>query len=225
MLARPTILSLLRDKQLSTPIRERIAFGSSTLMLSKSAEWDLELLSLLRDEQLDAFLCSKIVLGLLEAGRYWLAGSVWLEREERKKQEKQVTQRLLSMLKSEPSGTYLYDSLVLAIAARGEPVVKRNVLLLLKERRYPSDFSAFYSVIKILEDQKLVPDLLSLLTDRQQSSDLRQVVASTLEGLIDDNETTAQLASYVPRLYIDNAIYDSLWRLSRRTGVKIPMRT
>jgi hypothetical protein len=47
------------------------------------------------------------------------------------------------------------------------------------------------------------------------------LVASALESLIDDDETTAQLASYVPRLYIDEDIYGSLWRLSRRTGVKI----
>ena len=79
-------------------------------------------------------------------------------------------------------------------------------------------------MINSLKDQKFVPDLLSLLTDWQQPYGLRSAVVSALESLIDDDETTAHLTSYVPRLYIDETIYGSLWRLSRRRGVKIPAR-
>ena len=107
----------------------------------------------------------------------------------------------------------------------GERSVVPELLKLLSNQQVDKDVRGrIAAALGTLGERSVVPDLLKLLSNEQVNTDVRRRIADALGTLVQDEASVHALLALLHTTDIKDDIYDTLWNVSRRIGVRVVVR-
>ncbi|RAQ96808.1 HEAT repeat domain-containing protein [Thermogemmatispora tikiterensis] len=230
----PQLLRLLADERLPLPLRHAIAAA-----LARLGERSLipQLLGLLDNEYIDRSVryATAVALGylgersviplLLElladeevelpvreaiAGALGHLGERW------------VVPQLLTLLADRRRGSWMREAIARTLGNLGERSVGPYLLALLSDEEVELPVRCTIAhTLGQLGERSIVPQLLHLLCREEEDKYLRRALAEALGQLAQDQETLQTLTGLLQDADIADAVYEALWRISRRLGVRL----
>ena len=187
------LLSLLSDERIDPDVRASIA-GALGILGEKSVVPPL--LSLLPDERIDPAVRWRIVDALISLG------------------DQTIIPHLRALLPNEKIDSSVRWMVAEALESlTGEREEKREITAN-GERRMEQ-------VLSSLDDRSRVPQLLALLTDERLEPSVSGRMLEALESLGDDRAAVEGLAALLDREDIGSRVYEALFRVSQRAGMRV----
>jgi HEAT repeat protein len=198
----PDLLRLLADEQVDESVRKSIADALGTLG-ERSVIPDL--LRLLADEQVDGSVRWRIAVALGMLG------------------EHSVIPDLMRLLADEQVNEYVRLIITEALRTLGEHSVIPDLMRLLADEQvneYVRENIAH--ALGMLGERSVIPDLMRLLADEQVGQFVRKSIVFSIERFANDETTAHSLATLLLQgTNVADAVYEALWAVSRRAGVRV----
>jgi HEAT repeat protein len=188
------LLALLPDEKIDPAVRASIA-GALGILGEKSVV--PQLLSLLPDERIDPSVRWKIVDALSSLG------------------EKTIIPHLRALLPDEKIDSSVRWVVAEALEALTEEPPENG------ERRREDKEERREEALDWLDDRSKVPQLLALLTDERKDPSVSGRIINALGSLGDDRATAEGLAALLDREDIGSNVYEALFHVSQRAGVRV----
>jgi HEAT repeat protein len=228
------LLRLLKSEKVDLNVRGSIALALGTLGERTVAQ---ALLLLLSDNKIGWYVQGSIALALGTLGERSVIPDLQKKLVEKNINinvrasvasalgvlgDRSVTRDLRHLLGNKQIDLNVHKSIVSALGALGDGSVAHDLLRLLgNEQADPNVRGSIAVVLGSLGEHSIVPELLQMLSNTQINTLVRVSVASAIEALASDDASVRTLASLLQTSDIGAAIYDALWRVSRRAGARI----
>lgn len=218
----PELLRLLANEKIETSLRERIAEALGELQ-DKSVVPDLR--HIMINTKVNAAVRGRIaqVLGTLG--------------------ERTMISELLELLANRQLSNYTRLSIAQSLASLGERAIIPILLQMLSDENEGEDNLSgnFVHALRRLKDKSVVPKLLPLLKDKKTKSYTRSAIIMALGELASDTSAILALIALLNKVKHDtgeeeeyheglsgvepantiNGIYEALWSICRRIGVRV----
>ena len=137
--------------------------------------------------------------------------------------DRSVVPDLLQLLGNRQVDPGVRKSVALALGALGEKSVVPILLQMLSKNYAKSRVVCrrIAEVLGALGERSVVPDLLRLLGSKHFSEDVRQSITKAIGQLANDEQTIHELVALLQGTYSVDAIYNALWAVSQRAGVRV----
>jgi HEAT repeat protein len=230
----PELLRLLADEHMALPVRHAIAAA-----LGRLGERSVipQLLQMLDDERLDRSVRHAIAAALGHLGersviplllRLLADEAVDLPVRESIATalghlgERSVIPQLLRLLADRRRGSWIREAIARALGNLGERSVGPYLLALLADAEVELPVRCTLAhTLGQLGERSVVPQLLQLLCREELDKYVRWSIAEALGQLAQDQETLHALAGLLREPDIAEAVYEALWKISRRMGVRL----
>jgi HEAT repeat protein len=220
----PLLLVVLGDEKVNYSVRMMVAEALGVLGDESVA---FQLLALLSDEKIDPDVRASIAGALGALG------------------EKSVVPQLLSLLPDEGIDPAVRWRIVDALNSLGDRTIISHLRALLPneeidssvrwmvaealealsgergERMEKGEWSADASLLGSLDDRSKVPQFLALLKDERIDPSVSGRIIEALGSLGDDRATVEGLAALLDREDIGSRVYEALFHVSRRAGMRV----
>jgi HEAT repeat protein len=197
----PDLLRLLTNEYIDRSVQHAIA---ATLGHLGERSVIPQLLQLLADEGVDLPVREAIAAALGHLG------------------ERSVIPQLLGLLADRRRGSWIRESIARALGNLGEHTVGPYLLALLGDHEVELPVRCTIAhTLGQLGERTVVPQLLQLLCCQETDKYLRRALAEALGQLAQDQESLQALAGLLQEQDIADAVYEALWRISRRMGVRL----
>ena len=197
----PTLLALLKDTTLDPFVRRGIAQALGTLGERSIAP---ALLALLTDTTLHSYVRRGIANALGTLG------------------ERSIAPALLALLKDTTLHPDVRGGIAQALGTLGDRTIAPALLALLQDTTLHPDVRwNIAQALGTLGERSVVPALLALFTDTTLDIFVRTGIAQSLGNLIEDPATLADAVSLVQSSEVADDIFSSVWKASRRMGVRV----
>ncbi len=199
----PELVHLLADDKLRSSVRGSIASALGELGERVVAP---ELVRLLVDEKLNTYVRGRIASALGKLG------------------ERAVAPELLHLLADDKLDWDVRGRIALTLGELGERTVAPELLRLLADDKLDWDVRvSIADALGELGERTVASELLRLLADDKLDSPVRLHIASALGNLADEDAAVYALVTYLAIPDIADAVYNALWKASRRAGLRVLM--
>ncbi|MBX5450280.1 HEAT repeat domain-containing protein [Thermogemmatispora sp.] len=197
----PQLLSLLENEYIDRSVRHAIAVALG--YLGERTVIPL-LLELLANEEVELPVREAIAGALGHLGERW------------------VVPHLLTLLADRRRGSWMREAIARTLGNLGERSVGPSLLALLSDEEVELPVRCTIAhTLGQLGERSIVPELLRLLSREEEDKYLRRALAEALGQLAQDQETLQTLTGLLQDVEIADAVYEALWKISRRLGVRL----
>ncbi len=197
----PQLLVLLSNAQVNKDVRMNIAEALGALGERSVAP---QLVDLLSDAQVNVSVRERIALALGALG------------------ERSVVPQLLALLSNQQVDLHVRMNIALALGALGELAVAPHLVALLSNQQV--DLNVHWRIARALGalgERAVVSQLIDLLSNQQVDLNVRGRIATSLSSLVESKKHVSLLAELLWTSDFADAIYSTLWIISRRLGLRI----